>query len=138
MAVAFEISEVFPATPQVIYQAWLNSEGHTLMTGSPAQASAQVGGSFSAWDGYITGKNLELETDRRIVQAWRTIEFKQSDLDSLLEVTLETEGQGARLTIRHSNLPDDGMQYKQGWVESYFRPMLAYFQDREGGGSNGS
>jgi activator of HSP90 ATPase len=108
------------------------------MTGSPAQASAQVGGSFSAWDGYITGKNLELETDRRIVQAWRTIEFQQSDLDSLLEVTLETEGQGARLTIRHSNLPDDGMQYKQGWVESYFQPMLAYFQDREGGGSDGS
>jgi uncharacterized protein YndB with AHSA1/START domain len=138
MAVAFEISDVFPATPQVIYQAWLNSEGHTLMTGSPAQASAQVGGSFSAWDSYITGKNLELETDRRIVQAWRTIEFQQSDLDSLLEVTLETEGQGARLTIRHSNLPDDGMQYKQGWVESYFQPMLAYFQDRGGAASDGS
>jgi uncharacterized protein YndB with AHSA1/START domain len=135
MAVAFEISEVFPATPHVIYQAWLNSEGHTLMTSSPAQASAQVGGSFSAWDSYITGKNLELETDRRIVQAWRTIEFQQSDLDSLLEVTLETEGQGARLTIRHSNLPDDGMQYKQGWVESYFEPMLAYFQRQAGSGS---
>lgn len=132
MSVAFEISEVFLATPQTIYQAWLNSEGHTLMTGSPAQASAQVGGSFSAWDGYITGINLELEPGRRIVQAWRTIEFQQSDLDSLLEVTLETEGQGARLTIRHSNLPDDGMQYKQGWVESYFQPMLAYFQDQAG------
>jgi uncharacterized protein YndB with AHSA1/START domain len=138
MSVAFEISEVFPATPQAIYQAWLNSEGHTAMTGSPAQASAQVGGSFSAWDGYITGKNLELEPGRRIVQAWRTIEFQQSDPDSRLDVTIEPEGKGTRVTIRHSNLPDDGMQYKQGWVESYFQPMLAYLQDQAGSDSAGA
>jgi len=132
MTVAFEISEVFPATPQAIYQAWLDSEGHTLMTASPAQASDGVGGSFSAWDGYICGRNLELEPGRRIVQAWRTTEFQPSDPDSRLEIILEPDGKGTRVTIRHANLPADGMQYKQGWVESYFEPMLAYFQGQAG------
>lgn len=99
------------------------------MTGSPAQASARVGESFSAWDGYIFGRNLELEPGRRIVQAWRTTEFQPSDPDFRLEVILEPEGKGARVTIRHSNLPPDGMQYKQGWVEFYFEPMWTYFQD---------
>ena len=136
--IAFEISELFPTTPQAIYQAWLDSEGHTQMTGSPAQASAQVGGSFSAWDGYIFGRNLELEPGRRIVQAWRTSEFQPSDPDSRLEVILEPHGKGTRLTIHHSNLPADGMQYKQGWVESYFEPMLVYFQDQAGSGSTGA
>ena len=130
--VAFEISEIFPATPEAIYQAWLSSEGHTQMTGSQAQASDQVGGSFSAWEGYISGKNLELETDRRIIQAWRTTGFQPIDADSLLEVILEPKGEETLVTIRHSNLPADGMQYKQGWIEFYFQPMQAYFQDQAG------
>ena len=129
--VAFEISEILPATPLAIYQAWLNSEGHTRMTGSPAQSSDQVGGSFEAWDGYIFGKNLELAPDKQqIVQAWRTTEFQPSDPDSRLEITLAAEGKGTRVTIHHSNLPADGMQYKQGWVDYYFQPMLAYFQEK--------
>lgn len=135
--VAFEISEIFPTKPQAIYQLWLDSEGHTRMTGSPAQASDKVGGSFMAWDGYIFGKNLQLEPGRRIVQAWRTTEFQPSDPDSLLDVTLEPEDQGARVTIHHSNLPADGMQYQQGWVEFYFQPMLAYFLIQAGSGSAG-
>lgn len=42
MPVEFEVSQVFPATPEAIYQAWLSSDGHTAMTGSPAKASDAV------------------------------------------------------------------------------------------------
>ncbi len=123
MGLAFEVSGQIPASPQAIYDAWLDSDGHTQMTGSPATASAEVGGTFDAWDGYIEGKNLELEPGRRIVQQWRTTEFEASDEDSLLEA----EGDGTKVTIRHSNLPDHGMQYQQGWVDAYFTPMQAHF-----------
>jgi hypothetical protein len=37
------------------------------------------------------------------------------------------EETGTRLTLKHTNLPDHGMQYKDGWVEHYFEPMKAYF-----------
>lgn len=33
----FTISEIIPAKPSEIYEAWLNSEGHAAMTGSAAQ-----------------------------------------------------------------------------------------------------
>ncbi len=33
MSVEFEISEVFSATPEQVYDAWLDSEGHSEMTG---------------------------------------------------------------------------------------------------------
>ena len=134
MTIAFEISEFIPATPGAIYQAWLDSQGHAGMTGSPAQAGSLVGDSFTAWDGYISGRNLELEPGRRIVQAWRTTEFPPSDPDSRLELSLKPEGKGTRVTIHHSNLPADGMQYKQGWVDSYFQPMKDYFQSQAGSG----
>jgi len=126
--IEFEIGESFSVPPEEIYKAWLSSAGHTQMTGSPAKVSARVNGKFEAWQGYISGKNLELEPGRRIRQAWRTSEFGPSDEDSVVEILLEPIHQGTKVTIRHSHLPDDGEQYRQGWIDFYFTPMKQYFQ----------
>ena len=120
----FEISDSFPVPPQVVYDNWLDSEAHTAITGSPATASNEVGGEFTAHGGYINGKNLELVPGKLIRQSWRTQQFA----DSELEITLEPEGTGTRLTLKHTNLTGDGTHYKTGWVEHYFEPMKAYFQ----------
>ena len=127
MGIEFRISDLITASPEIIYHAWLNSKEHGLMTGSPAEISDQVDGAFSAWDGYISGKNLELNPTLRILQSWRTTEFDESDPDSLLEITFISEGNATRVTIRHTELPNHGMQYQQGWIEAYFNPMKQYF-----------
>ena len=127
MSIQFEVSAIIPASPEVIYAAWLDSEEHTKMTGAQAKVSAKVGGAFEAWDGYIQGVNLELDAPRRIVQQWRTNEFAKDEVDARLEILLAPAGDGARLTIRHSDLPEHGMQYRQGWIEAYFQPMQSYF-----------
>jgi uncharacterized protein YndB with AHSA1/START domain len=127
MTIEFEISALIPATPQEVYTAWLSSEGHSQMTGSSASVMAVVGGKFEAWDGYIRGRNLELDDAKRIVQSWRTVEFDDDDPDSRLEILFEPVGEQTRLTLRHMRLPPHGGQYKQGWVESYFEPMKEYF-----------
>jgi hypothetical protein len=58
------------------------------------------------------------------------LEIEDSDEDSLLEILLKPEGKGTRITIRHSDLPDHGMQYKQGWIDAYFMPMKEYFGNK--------
>jgi uncharacterized protein YndB with AHSA1/START domain len=128
MAIEFEISTLIPAAPEKVYEAWLESKQHGLMTGARAKVNAKVGGKFEAWDGYITGKNLKLETNKRIVQEWRTSEFSEDEDDSLLEITFAKAKEGTKLTIKHCNLPEHGMQYRRGWVESYFEPMKDYFE----------
>jgi hypothetical protein len=40
----FTLSEVFSATPSEVYNAWLNSDGHSAMTGSSANVDGKVGG----------------------------------------------------------------------------------------------
>ena len=127
MALKFEVSAVIPATQTAIYEGWLDSETHSSMTGGAASVSDKEGDSFEAWDGYIQGVNLELEPVSRILQRWRTVEFDETDEDSLLEILLSQEGESTRATIKHSNLPDHGMQYQQGWIDSYFIPMTEYF-----------
>ena len=124
----FTVSEWFPALPEEIYLAWLDSNGHSQMTGSPARISSQVGVEFEAWDGYIFGRNLELEPGKRILQTWRTTEFDPSEQDSLVEIVFELVLNGTKVTIHHSNLPAHGSQYQQGWVDFYFQPMKVYFK----------
>jgi activator of HSP90 ATPase len=67
----FTLSAVIPAKASEIYKAWLSTKGHAAMTGSAAKVDGKTDGKFTAWDGYIFGSTLELEPDRRIVQAWR-------------------------------------------------------------------
>lgn len=129
MALEFEVSHQFPATAEAIYHAWLDSDEHTAMTGGSAAVSNVVGGAFEAWDGYITGKNLELEPSKRIVQSWRTTEFTDDEEDSRLEIVLEAQAGGTLVTIKHTNLPGHGLQYEQGWIDSYFVPMMGYFEE---------
>ena len=131
MPESFETSHVILATPKRIYEAWLDSEEHTNMTGGKAEVSAEPGASFTAWDGYITGVNLELEPYHRIIQSWRSSQFPEGVPDSRLEVELgrvRDQLAGVTATIKHSNMPDgQGDSYKKGWSESYFEPMKRYF-----------
>lgn len=125
----FTLSEIIPAKPAEIYEAWLSSEGHAAMTGSPAKVEGKVGGKFSAWDGYIFGKTLELTPNQRIVQAWRTTEFPGDAPDSRVEVFLEEVAEGTKVTLIHGDMPEDQVDsYRQGWEDFYFKPMKQYFK----------
>ncbi len=129
MSDSFSIARVLPATPEQVYEAWLDGDQHGEMTGAGATASASVSGAFTAWDGYIEGSNVELVEYRRIVQRWRTLEFPAEAPDSLLEITLEPSNGGALITIDHSEIPDgQGDSYKTGWVDNYFDPMDEHFR----------
>jgi activator of HSP90 ATPase len=128
MAFDFSVSDVIPASPQEIYDAWLSSDGHQKMTGGKP-AHTQEGGAFTVWNGYITGRNLSLERPRRIVQSWRTTKFSATEPDSEIEVLLEPTVGGTRITVRHSNVPDGHTSYRDGgWQRSYFEPMKEYFK----------
>ena len=129
MSFDFTVSDIIAARPQAIYDAWLDSKSHAVMTGGKvARMSAVPGGSFTVWGGYITGKNLMLEPGKRILQSWRTTKFTPQDPDSEIEIVLEPVSGGTRVTVNHRNVPDGHTSYRDGgWQRSYFEPMKQYF-----------
>lgn len=125
------LTEVFETTTTTIYNAWLDSDAHASMTGGEAQCSTRIGDTHCAWDGYITGKNVELIDNHKIVQTWRTTEFDEADQDSLLTIELiELSGGKTQLTITHTNIPKGQTHYEQGWKEHYFAPMHDFFSEK--------
>jgi len=124
----FTLTETFPVKAEAIYKAWLSTQGHSAMTGSPAKVDGREGGDFTAWDGYIWGTFLELEENKRILQHWRTSEFPEEADDSLVEIKFEDEGGKTKLTLIHTNIPDGQDSYKQGWEDFYFKPMMEFYK----------
>ena len=98
---------VIPASPEEVYDAFMDAKKHSAFTGAKATSDAKVGGEFSAWDGYITGKNLELEKGKRIVQEWITTEWPEGY--ATVEVGVHVlQGQG-----RH-RIDDGSLQHSCG------------------------
>ncbi len=119
-----QLRDVFPAAPERIYELWMDSEGHALMTGGEAAIDPREGGEFSAADGYITGVTQRLEPGRLIVQRWRTSEFPDGAGDSTVELTLRPVEGGCEITLLHTDIPEgQGERYKSGWVDFYFTPL---------------
>ena len=124
----FTLIVTINAKAEKFYEAYLSSEGHTALTGSPARVDGTVDGDFTAWDGYIQGMFLELEKNKRIVQAWRTAEFPEEAEDSIVEILLEEDHGKTKLTLKHTNIPEgQADDYKTGWENFYFKPMREYF-----------
>lgn len=122
-------SEFFPGVePQEIYSALLSGPKHSKMTGGKATGSTKAGGKFTAWDGYIAGKNVELDEGTRILQEWSTTQWPEGDPPSLLEWKFETKKGGTKVSLKHSKVrASQAASYEQGWQDYYFIPMKAYF-----------
>jgi activator of HSP90 ATPase len=128
MSESLSVYTILPVPPKKIFEAWLDSMEHTAFTNSDANIDPQVGGEFSAWDGYITGKTISIEPFTRIVQSWRTTDFSEDDPDSQLDIIIEPLDSGCKITLNHTGLPDCSKDdYIKGWEDYYFAPMRGYF-----------
>jgi activator of HSP90 ATPase len=110
---------------------YLDSNKHSAATGGAARMSRKPGGTFAAWDGQLSGKNLLIVKNRMIVQAWRSTQWKASDLDSTLILIFSKAPGGGQVNITHVNVPEhdhDGVM--KGWRKYYWEPWKKYLQAR--------
>ncbi|MEM5775887.1 MAG: SRPBCC domain-containing protein [Anaerolineaceae bacterium] len=129
MEKALTIRVWLPVRPELLYSIWLSSRQLSEFTGSPANIDSRVGGSFTVWNGFISGRNLVLIPGRQIVQAWRTTDFPADAPDSTLDLTFEAYTGGTVLTLVHRDLPADQVEdYRLGWTEQFLQPLKDYLE----------
>lgn len=119
----------FKANPKTIYAAMMDSRKHGAFTGNKAaKISKKIGGAFSAHGGYVSGFNLDLVENKRIVQAWRAKNWPKG-VFSIVTFTLERQGSGTRLTMDHNNIPEgESGHLDPGWHKSYWKPLAEYLK----------
>lgn len=124
-------SVTFDATPAAVYRALVDPKQHAAMTGSRAGNDGQVGGTFSAYDGYIVGFNVELSKGSRVVQAWRANDWAEGAW-SIARFELAAAGTGrTRLILTQHGVPDAHHKaISQGWKDYYWTPLGAWLAAR--------
>jgi activator of HSP90 ATPase len=116
-----------PALPEEVYQALTTEATVELWTGEKAEITASPGAEFSMWSGNISGKMLELEKSRKIVQQWY---FGDREPASVVTIILHPDKKGTSLELRHTNIPEEDFEdMVSGWNEVYFASLTEFYEE---------
>jgi activator of HSP90 ATPase len=126
---------VFAASPNRVYEALTDAKQFTRviklsgalqalhLPDKPAQISRDVGGAFALFGGYITGRNIELVPNIRIVQAWREGGWTPG-VFSIARFELVKQVPGCKIIFDHTGFPKGAAEgLASGWQAHYWEPL---------------
>jgi len=109
-----------------IYDALLDSKLFGMFTGMPAQIEREAGGAFSTFGGMISGRNVELVPNERIVQAWRPGSWAQG-VYSIVRFELKAQGSKTVIVLDHTGFPPGNFSHLDpGWHQRYWDPLIKF------------
>lgn len=95
----------------------------------PAEISREPGGAFALFGGYVTGRQIELIPNERIVQVWRAGSWEPGAY-SIAKFELVERGSGTKIIFDHRGFPDGTAQHlAEGWNENYWEPLAKFLAE---------
>ena len=119
----------FKASPHDVYELIMDAKKHSQFSGSRAKITKKVGDKFTAYDGYIGGKNLKLVPDKEIIQDWRGSDWPEGHY-SKATFLLKKSKDGTVLEFTQTDVPAEQYEaIKTGWIEYYWDPMKEMLEE---------
>jgi activator of HSP90 ATPase len=103
-----------------------------MKTGAaPVAISREAGGAFSAFGGYITGRQVELLANERIVQVWRAGSWDPGSY-SIARFVLVESGSGTKIVFDHTGFPKGQAEHlAEGWRGNYWEPLAKFLGEEK-------
>lgn len=116
-----------PAPPEEVYLALTKPQSIQLWTGAEVEFNEKPDTEFSFWDGDITGKNLEFDYGKKIVQEWY---FGENNEPSIVTIKLHPDKKGTSLEFVQTNIPEaDFDDFTEGLNEYYLGGLIDFFEE---------
>jgi activator of HSP90 ATPase len=113
------------AEPKDVFNALTNKKMLEIWTGESVEMGLEPGSEFSLWGGSISGVNLEIEENKKIVQQWF---FAEDDEESIVTMKIHPHKKGTSVELNHTNIPDAAFEnISDGWDEDYFGALSELF-----------
>lgn len=100
------LEATIPAEPARVYELLADAAALSGLSGKGGAAARSAGAEFTAFDGYVTGRQVELVPGERIVQAWRFPVWAPG-VYSIVRFTLAAGDGGTILAIDQEGEPAD-------------------------------
>ena len=118
------------AKPREVFEALMDSKKHAKFTGGPAKISRKVGGKFTVHGDYITGENLEIIPDKKIVQTWVSSDLPKG-IATKVTFHLRPDKGRTKLSFTHSGVPENRYEdLRKGWIDFYWEPLKQMFRNK--------
>lgn len=118
------------ASPSRVFEALTDSKIIEIWSEAEAKMSAKEGFKFSLWGGSISGNNLVVKPNKKLVQEWFADnrawqEYIQEGFSSIVIFNLlETEEGATLLELIHEGVPEDDLKAtEKGWKKDYLGPL---------------
>jgi uncharacterized protein YndB with AHSA1/START domain len=126
---AVELQVRLGGPPEEVFRYLTEPERYVMWQGVKAELDPRPGGVYRVWmdaDTVASGEFVEVDAARRVVFTWGW-EGDQGvpPGSSTVELTLEADGDGTVLSLRHTGLPDGeaAALHEEGW--RHFTALLA-------------
>lgn len=117
----------FVAPAHDVYEVFLDPSKVKAWTRSDAQVSRDLGSAFSLFDGNITGKVLNLEYDKKIVQTWRLKSWPKEHY-STVTLTIIPGRESVTLNLKQEGVPVGELEsVRQNWKNYYWQNIKSTF-----------
>ena len=113
----FQYTLEIAAEPEEVFAALTTPFQIELWSGYPADMKPEAGYVFSLWEGDITGVNLEVVPNKKLVQEWF---FGEQEESSIVTLLLKKQGPKTLVELTHIHIPVDVYEeITEGWKEYY-------------------
>lgn len=129
------MTEKFSCRARDMYEILMDENRWKGFTQSNARISKEVGGEFSIFDGSVTGRNVELQEGKLIVQQWRFGSWPDG-IHSTVKLTLDEPEPGLTVVkLTHTDVPEEDRygnatvveNTERGWRDLIFNKIRAVF-----------
>ena len=121
------ISQVFQASPQDLWDLFVNPQKMQHFTQGKVMLDAKEGGFFQLYDGAITGCFTELKPYTEMHFAWRLRDWKEGH-NSQVTINFVKSSGGTKFELTQTGVPSaDATRTEQGWSEYYFKRWRGVF-----------
>lgn len=119
------------AEPAEVYAILADAGALSALSGMSGVPGRSAGEEFSAFDGHVTGRQIELVPGERLVQAWRFPQWAPGSY-SMVSFALTAEAGGTRLVIDQRGEPEEWHDHLDtNWPTFYLVPLTTRFSPQE-------
>ncbi|KAG5458387.1 MAG: activator of Hsp90 ATPase [Olpidium bornovanus] len=110
-----------------VYEVFLDPERVRAWTRAGVQISRDLGSAFSLFDGNVTGRILNLEYDKMVVQSWRLKSWPEGHY-STVTLTITQNSDSTTVHVKQEGIPVGELEsVKQNWKQYYWNRIKATF-----------
>ena len=112
--------------PQDVYACLTNPFTIELWSDMKATVEAKPGTEFEIFDGSISGRMLEVEPDKKVVQQWY---FGDQETPSIVTLKIHPDKGNVSLELKHTHIPDEAYDdITEGWEKYYLGRIKEFLE----------